>query len=1379
MRVSLDLLRSSTSKDYAIAEPLIDVDWYLSAYPDVHTAGVSALQHYMSTGWAEGRLPNALFDTDWYLAGNPDVELAGVNPLIHYAVTGWREGRLPHPLFDTRYYLQNNPDVAAADINPLAHYLVHGWKERRNPHPLFSTDVYLSTYPDVAASGLEPLTHFIRAGSAERRQASPEFHTDWYARQYPEAVASGMNLLRYYVEFGAKAGHHPTAIAEIEIPPKTVSRPAAQPSAAAPAKPAAPKPARPAPTIAKDAGALLVPPRDAAGQLTYPVLRRGDGRRMAAMRLNQDHKWLEGKFLEDFLNGLTDEPLLPAGIRRILVIGHDFTQKTGVMRSLSHYLSALTAAGGVEITSLQLAPGADALVAWHEVEVHDLIIINSLPLFFEHENGIELLRRCGPAKAAIYLHETDFVFNRLETDLPAEYAAFAAAAGEFNFLTVSAQQEDMLRRRFGAGRLFRVAETSPIDPPQTPAPTRKLDPSQPLRIVMAGTLQPRKGVNLFSGVADKAAAEGLPWKFLWAGGEVGRSEGLYRSENVDFVGNLDGAGMLQFLADADVFLLSSEDDPFPLACLEALQMQKRVVVYKDTGTSEILRSVSGCAVYETHTPEAAFAALKRAISREVYPQEYDDLNAQYSLDGFVRRFREAVAGFHRPAETAPDWAPSPPQRIAAIVHLYYHDLWHEIAAHLENLRHRQPDLYVTLSSDKPREELDRMRAAILHRWPDATVLECENRGMDVGPFVEVARHIASSGRAYDLIVKLHSKKSLSVSGAEHGEEWRKKLLGRIIGSVSDVDRIVSIFQSHPDIGMIGQKGMLKELTSADQAAGRIINAPKMNLLADRLRLSDRTQNFFVGSMFWARAEDVLQPIGSSGLSITDFESEHVPDGSLAHAFERVFACMVRSNGRRLMEHDPDLPKPVHLLKNRHEGSDIYVIAAGASAGLIDPEFFRGKITIGVNRVFVKFPCTYAIFKEYGSAEYEQELLASGAIPITAQWDSGNIRQGKIRRNTLLFRRPEYYFYEHLENTREIVDLSVIRPGSDKLVVSYSTITSAMHLAAYMGARNVILVGHDCGLLDGKTTFDGYYKDMSVSPWASASEYADWLGMIENQTLQVREAIHDHLGARTVSLNPFVNLGLEGHQYSRKPIKSDEAGSMPGANRKPVLLLCNGPSAKDMRAPENLDDYVIARMNFFFLEEKPFADGRVDHLFWALNEPTFHSELESVLHAKKYQVGRFNCPVPFEVLKYPDSPVSKRPFFKKEELVDHWKLIAKIPSLARIQMTRPLPTQGVQALAALAVLGHREFAIAGLDFYAKSPDRYFYDVPERIASKLEEKHLQPGYEKDTHSIDADLGFLRHVIAEFPDLRFRLLSDMPIFQKFLMTHSIPYSVETAKK
>lgn len=208
--------------------------------------------------------------------------------------------------------------------------------------------------------------------------------------------------------------------------------------------------------------------------------------------------------------------------------------------------------------------------------------------------------------------------------------------------------------------------------------------------------------------------------------------------------------------------------------------------------------------------------------------------------------------------------------------------------------------------------------------------------------------------------------------------------------------------------------------------------------------------------------------------------------------------------------------PFTELKNKHAGEDIWVIASGPSAGLIDPMFFGYKVSIGVNRVWTRFKSTYLLVKEHQVLE---GALDSGATVIASKWSCGGVG-GRLQQAA-----REFYYFEHQNNGIEQVDLDVI--GTDEIVVSYSTITSAMHAAAYLGAANIILVGHDCGYLDGKRNFEEY-------PAAILDHvpgfYNRFLAKIEPQSVAVRERLKDVYGCRVYSLNPFLNIGLEGHHY---------------------------------------------------------------------------------------------------------------------------------------------------------------------------------------------------------------------------------------------------------
>ena len=46
----------------------------------------------------------ATFDSAYYLANNPDVAAAGIDAETHYNTTGFLEGRDPNAYFDTSYY---------------------------------------------------------------------------------------------------------------------------------------------------------------------------------------------------------------------------------------------------------------------------------------------------------------------------------------------------------------------------------------------------------------------------------------------------------------------------------------------------------------------------------------------------------------------------------------------------------------------------------------------------------------------------------------------------------------------------------------------------------------------------------------------------------------------------------------------------------------------------------------------------------------------------------------------------------------------------------------------------------------------------------------------------------------------------------------------------------------------------------------------------------------------------------------------------------------------------------------------------------------------------------------------------------------------------
>lgn len=206
------------------------------------------------------------------------------------------------------------------------------------------------------------------------------------------------------------------------------------------------------------------------------------------------------------------------------------------------------------------------------------------------------------------------------------------------------------------------------------------------------------------------------------------------------------------------------------------------------------------------------------------------------------------------------------------------------------------------------------------------------------------------------------------------------------------------------------------------------------------------------------------------------------------------------------------------------------------------------------------------------------------------------------------------------------------------------------------------------------------------------------------------------------------------------------------NNELIALIGNGPSAANgMKILEQRGEpFLQARMNFFFLENEPRYGTHVDWYFWAVDRKELHDHLRSILRENRYTIGTFMSGAPAEKLNYTNGPVLGDPFFEEENFKQHWQIIAARPALARMMMSRPLPTCGLQALATLAIMGYRRFEMIGMDFYQSSSSRYAYSIPDNLAEKLGAKHTTPGYEAGAHGLKEDLDFFRAILTEFPDL-----------------------------
>lgn len=127
-------------------------------------------------------------------------------------------------------------------------------------------------------------------------------------------------------------------------------------------------------------------------------------------------------------------------------------------------------------------------------------------------------------------------------------------------------------------------------------------PSDAAIVMGAGTVDWRKGPDLFVQLASEVRRRTRePVHFVWMGGNLETVDMVRLHSDMRFAGvdNVLFAGIrvdpLPWFAAADVFALTSREDPFPLVCLEHAAMGHPIVTYRNGGMPELLTAAGPAA----------------------------------------------------------------------------------------------------------------------------------------------------------------------------------------------------------------------------------------------------------------------------------------------------------------------------------------------------------------------------------------------------------------------------------------------------------------------------------------------------------------------------------------------------------------------------------------------------------------------------------------------------------------------------------------------------------------------------------------------------------------------------------------------------------------
>ncbi|KQZ82066.1 hypothetical protein ASD56_14340 [Microbacterium sp. Root166] len=227
-----------------------------------------------------------------------------------------------------------------------------------------------------------------------------------------------------------------------------------------------------------------------------------------------------------------------------------------------------------------------------------------------------------------------------------------------------------------------------------------------------------------------------------------------------------------------------------------------------------------------------------------------------------------------------------PLRIAALLHVFYPELADEMLDRVDTLPEGY-DLIVTTADETKAEAIRAIVAGRPRRHRAFEVRVVSNEGRDQSAFLIGCRDLLL-GDEYDLVVKLHSKKTPQ-DGHNIGRHFRRQQFDNLLNSPGYTANVLALFQKEPGLGLVYPPMIHIGYPTMGRAwwANKKPFAALAETLGVRVPLDDVSPLAPFGGMFIARPK-ALRLMVDRDWTYEDFGgAEAYQDGGLAHVLERM------------------------------------------------------------------------------------------------------------------------------------------------------------------------------------------------------------------------------------------------------------------------------------------------------------------------------------------------------------------------------------------------------------------------------------------------------------------------------------------------------------
>lgn len=319
------------------------------------------------------------------------------------------------------------------------------------------------------------------------------------------------------------------------------------------------------------------------------------------------------------LSSSTRPPYVANQGAKLAVLSKFFSSETGVARPLRAALPRL--ASNYSETSLYSIANVGALQ--ESLEGTNRLILNSFSIIdilsARQINALGAFARTNQGRIVFTPHETWWTILVAASSRPRRFLRFCQDVLPYVKVLCLTEFQKEICKTLG-GRHFSVIGNGHIQAsellarhdeqlvaPQSP----NVNTAGPI-VLGVGSIQARKGADLFGEIAEMAAIKGYDYRFVWAGMKT--VDAVRESEMVTWLGHLPEEDVLRLMSEAAVLLLPARDDPLPLVVTEAWSVGTQVIVGPGNGWAATINRLGGGVATRRHSTKDYLNAVESVIS---------------------------------------------------------------------------------------------------------------------------------------------------------------------------------------------------------------------------------------------------------------------------------------------------------------------------------------------------------------------------------------------------------------------------------------------------------------------------------------------------------------------------------------------------------------------------------------------------------------------------------------------------------------------------------------------------------------------------------------------------------------------------------------------